>query len=79
MRIAGTVSLGVAVVALVFMALGTVGAVGASGGGYTCLAVFVVLFGGAGWALLAGSRVMPRDWPPEPPDHDSGNGDGPNS
>jgi hypothetical protein len=70
MRIAGLVSLAVGAAALVFVVLGAVGVVGGNAAGYACLGVCALLFGGAGLALLAGSRVMPRDWPPDPPPHD---------
>lgn len=76
MRIAGFVSLAVGAAAVVFLALGSVGAVGGNWAGYTCLAVCAVLFGGAGFALLAGSRVLPKDWPP-PDDRPGPGGDDP--
>jgi hypothetical protein len=64
MRVAGVVSVLVAGAALVFLAMGLVGGGGGSWTGYACLAACAVLFGGAGAALLAGSRVMPKNWPP---------------
>jgi hypothetical protein len=73
MRITGAVSSLIGAVALVLVALGAVGAVGGSWSGYACLGACALLFGGAGVALLAGSRAMPADWPP--PDTRSGNGD----
>jgi hypothetical protein len=76
MRITGLVSLAAGAAALVFVVLGAVGAVGASGTGYACLAVCALLFGGAGLALLAGSRVMPKDWPPDPPSDHREDGEG---
>lgn len=68
MRIAGGVAvvLGVAAAGLVVAAV--LGAVGGSAGGYVCFGLGALLFGGAGVALLAGSRAVPDDWPPRDED-----------
>jgi hypothetical protein len=62
--VAGVVGLVLGVASAVVVVLAAAGVIAGSAGGYVCLSLCAVGFGAAGVALLAGSRVMPRGWPP---------------
>ncbi|BCJ38851.1 hypothetical protein Athai_63540 [Actinocatenispora thailandica] len=64
MVVAGVVGLVLGVASAVVVVLAALGLLAGSVGGYVCLSLCAVGFGAAGVALLAGSRVMPRGWPP---------------
>lgn len=64
MAVGGGVALAIGLAALGFVVAALLGGAPGTAGGYVCFGAVAVVFGGAGIAMLAGSRVMPKDWPP---------------
>lgn len=64
MRITGGVSLAIGLAALGLIVAALLRGAGGTTGGYVCFGIVALVFGGAGVALLAGSGVLPDDWPP---------------
>ncbi|GAA4210553.1 hypothetical protein GCM10022220_30550 [Actinocatenispora rupis] len=64
MAVGGGVALGIGLAALGFVVAALVGGAPGTVAGYVCFGLVALVFGGSGVAMLAGSRVMPPDWPP---------------
>lgn len=76
MAAGGGVALAVGLAAAGFVVAALVGGAPGTAGGYVCFGLVAVVFGGAGIAMLAGSRVMPTDWPPRDDENSRGPRDG---